>query len=105
METQLKKGILDILVLSTISKEDTYGYKIIQDILPIMELPESTLYTILKRLEEQLLVVTINKEIGGRVRKYYSITKSGKEKLLLMKGELSNLNQIIKFVLGEDNNE
>ncbi len=102
MEIQLKKGILDILVLLIISKEDTYGYKIIQDISSIIELPESTLYTILKRFEEQSLVVIINKEIGGRIRKYYSITKSGREKLALMKDELHNLNKIIEFILKEE---
>lgn len=102
METQLKKGILDVLVLATISKEDTYGYKIIQDISKIVELPESTLYTILKRLEEQKLVTTINKEIGGRIRKYYSITGNGREKLKQMKDELCNLSQIIQFILREE---
>jgi PadR family transcriptional regulator PadR len=103
MEPQLKKGLLDIFVLYTISKNDTYGYKIIQDITPYMELPESTLYTILRRLEEQLLVKTINKEAGGRIRKYYSITKLGKDKLSFMKSELVYFKQIIELILKEEN--
>jgi PadR family transcriptional regulator PadR len=101
MEPQLKKGVLDIFVLYTISKDDTYGYKIIQDMMPYVELPESTLYTILRRLEEQLLVKTLCKEAGGRTRKYYSITTLGKSKLDVMKNELVNLKNIIEYILDE----
>lgn len=103
MEPQLKKGVLDILVLYNIAREDTYGYKIIQDIMPFIELPESTLYTILRRLEEQSLVSTLCKEADGRTRKYYSITKLGKVKLEIMKDELVYLKKVIEFILKEEN--
>ena len=67
MDTQLKRGLLDICVLAAIKTEDSYGYKIIKDMKPYIELSESTLYTILKRLEaaRMLLVWTAEHE-GSR---------------------------------------
>ena len=57
MDAQLKRGVLDVCVLAAIKNEDSYGYKIIKDLKPILELSESTLYTILKRLEEANMLV------------------------------------------------
>lgn len=51
MDAQLKRGLLDVCVLAAIKNEDSYGYKIIKDMKPYLEMSESTLYTILKRLE------------------------------------------------------
>ena len=51
MDVQLKRGLLDVCVLAAIKDEDSYGYKIIKDLKPCLLLSESTLYTILKRLE------------------------------------------------------
>ena len=51
MDAQLKRGLLDVCVLAAIKNEDSYGYKIIKDVKSYIELSESTLYTILKRLE------------------------------------------------------
>ena len=56
MDMQLKKGLLDVLVLSTLLKEDSYGYRIIRDLAPVSEISESTLYPILKRLEAAKLL-------------------------------------------------
>ena len=77
MDTQLKRGLLDVCVLAAIKDEESYGYKIIKDLKPYVTLSESTLYTILKRLEgaEHLTIRTA--EHGGRLRKYYRITDAG----------------------------
>ena len=65
MDTQLKKGLLDVCVLSVLRREESYGYKIISDIAPYIEISESTLYPILKRLEATGAVTTRSKEQGG----------------------------------------
>ena len=74
MDAQLKRGLLDVCVLSAIKDEDSYGYKIIKDLKPYIELSESTLYTILKRLEAGRLLTVKSAEHDGRLRKYYHIT-------------------------------
>ena len=81
MDVQLKRGLLDVCVLAAIKSEDSYGYKIIKDMKPYIELSESTLYTILKRLETANMLNVRTAEHGGRLRKYYHITKSGLELL------------------------
>ena len=66
MDIQLKRGLLDVCVLAAIKNEDSYGYKIIKDMKPYMELSESTLYTILKRLETANMLTVRTAEHGGR---------------------------------------
>ena len=80
MDTQLKRGILDVCVLRAIQNEDSYGYKIIKDMKPYLEMSESTLYTILKRLELSKMLTIYSIEHNGRLRKYYRITKLGLNK-------------------------
>ena len=82
MDIQLKRGLLDVCVLAAIKNEESYGYKIIKDMKPYMELSESTLYTILKRLEAAKLLTVRSAEHGGRLRKYYRITEAGRQRIL-----------------------
>ena len=77
MDIQLKRGLLDICVLAAIKNEDSYGYQIIKDMKPYLELSESTLYTILKRLETAGLLTVRKVEHDRRLRKYYHITEQG----------------------------
>ena len=77
MDIQLKRGLLDVCVLAAIKSSDSYGYKIIKDMKPYIELSESTLYTILKRLEAAEMLTVHTAEHGGRLRKYYHITDAG----------------------------
>ena len=77
MDIQLKRGLLDVCVLAAIKNEASYGYKIIKDLKPYIELSESTLYTILKRLEISKMLTVETTEHGGRLRKYYHITEAG----------------------------
>ncbi len=77
MDIQLKKGLLDVCVLSAIRKEESYGYKIISDLAPYIEISESTLYPILRRLESSGAVKTRCVEHNGRLRRYFRITLTG----------------------------
>lgn len=98
MDTQLKRGVLDVCVLAAIKDEDSYGYKIIKDLRPILILSESTLYTILKRLEEAKMLVVRSVEFEGRLRKYYHITHSGLNRIEEFKNEWKEIMDIYKFI-------
>ena len=102
MDIQLKRGLLDVCVLTAIKNEDSYGYKIIKDMQPYIELSESTLYTILKRLElaKMLTVNTVLHE--GRARKYYHITKVGLKRIEEFKKEWQEVMSIYRFINKED---
>lgn len=78
MDAQLKRGLMEICVLAATQGKDTYGYQIIKDISPKLEMTESTLYPILKRLETGNFLSVYNVEHNGRLRKYYRITDAGK---------------------------
>ena len=105
MDIQLKRGLLDVCVLSAIKDEDSYGYKIIKDIKPYIELSESTLYTILKRLEGAKLLTVYSVEHDGRLRKYYKITKEGLLRIETFKEEWREVMSIYKFVTKEEESE
>lgn len=98
MDIQLKRGLLDVCVLSAIKNEESYGYKIIKDLKPYVELSESTLYTILKRLEGGNMLRVRTAEHGGRLRKYYSITKAGLGRIEDFKDEWREVALIYQFV-------
>lgn len=98
MDAQLKRGVLDVCVLAAIRSEDSYGYKIIKDVSPVLKLSESTLYTILKRLEEtKMLEVKVTMH-DGRVRKYYHITSKGLKRIEDFKNEWKEIMEIYSFI-------
>lgn len=101
MDIQLKRGLLDVCVLAAIKDEDSYGYKIIKDMKPYIELSESTLYTILKRLEAAKMLTVKTAEHGGRLRKYYSITAEGLARIEEFKSDWQEIISIYKFVTKE----
>ena len=105
MDSQLKRGLLDVCVLAAIRDEDSYGYKIIKDVKPYIRLSESTLYTILKRLEQARMLTVWSAEHGGRLRKYYRITDEGRQRIEDFKNEWKEVMSIYQFVIreGEDN--
>lgn len=106
MDVQLKRGLLDVCVLAAIKDEDSYGYKIIKDMKPYIELSESTLYTILKRLETANMLNVKTAEHSGRLRKYYHITDKGLNRIKDFKDEWQEIISIYKFVTkGEKENE
>ncbi len=102
MDIQLKRGLLDVCVLRAIKNEDSYGYKIIKDMKPYIEMSESTLYTILKRLETAQMLTVRTVEHGGRLRKYYHITEVGLQRIEDFKEEWKEIMSIYQFVTRED---
>ena len=101
MDIQLKRGLLDVCVLAAIKNEDSYGYKILKDIKPYIEMSESTLYTILKRLEMAHMLTVRTAEHDGRLRKYYHITRAGLGRIEDFKDEWKEVMSIYKFVMKE----
>ncbi|MBE6668018.1 MAG: PadR family transcriptional regulator [Ruminococcaceae bacterium] len=102
MDIQLKRGLLDICVLAAIKDGDSYGYKIIKDMKPYVEMSESTLYTILKRLETAKMLTVRSSEHDGRLRKYYHITELGLRRIEEFKAEWREVMLIYQFVSKEE---
>lgn len=102
MDIQLKRGLLDVCVLAAIKNEDSYGYKIIKDMAPYLIMSESTLYTILKRLEAADMLTVRTAEHGGRLRKYYHITRLGLQRIEDFKEDWKEIMSIYNFVTREE---
>lgn len=102
MDIQLKRGLLDICVLAAIKDEDSYGYQIIKDMKPYVEISESTLYPILRRLQAAKLLTVRNTEYNGRLRKYYHITELGLKRIEDFKCEWQEIISIYNFVTREE---
>lgn len=105
MDAQLKRGLLDICVLAAIKSNDSYGYQIIKDMKPYIEMSESTLYTILKRLESADMLKIRTTEHNGRLRKYYHITEQGRERIEEFKKEWKEIMSIYRFITREDDDD
>ena len=101
MDAQLKKGLLEVCVLVSLKKEESYGNTIISDISPYIEVSESTLYPILKRLEATGCLTTRSKEHNGRLRKYYMITEAGKRRIRESIYDLDELKRVYDFIYRE----
>lgn len=99
MDAQLKKGLLEVCVLSAIRDEESYGYKIISDLAPYIEISESTLYPILRRLESGGYVTTRSEQYNGRLRKYFRITQSGKGKIFDFIEAMEQFKKISDFIM------
>ncbi len=103
MDVQLKRGLLDVCVLAAIKDEESYGYKMIKDMRPYIVLSESTLYTVLKRLEAADMLTVRNAEHGGRLRKYYRITNAGLGRIEDFLEDWKEILSIYRFVSKEAN--
>ena len=99
MDIQIKRGLLDVCVLAAIQKEDSYGYQIIKDMKPYVEISESTLYPILRRLEAAELLTVRTAEHNGRLRKYYHITAAGLQRLRDFQQEWKEIVSIYQFIM------
>lgn len=102
MDIQMKRGLLDVCVLAAIKDGESYGYQIIKDVKPYLEISESTLYPILRRLEAAEMLTVRTAEHNGRLRKYYQITPTGLERIEEFKEEWREIMLIYKFVAKED---
>ena len=102
MDAQLRRGLLEVCVLAAIKNEDSYGYQIIKEMKPYVEISESTLYPILRRLEAAQLLTAHSVVHSGRLRKYYHITPAGLERLAAFAEEWKEILAIHRFVTGEE---
>lgn len=105
MDIQLKRGLLEVCVLAAIRDEESYGYQIIKDVKPCVKLSESTLYTILKRLESAEMLTVRTAEHSGRLRKYYRITPLGIRRIEDFLEEWNEMLLIYRFVSRGEENE
>ena len=105
MDIQLKRGLLDICVLAAIKHEDSYGYQIIKDMKPYVDISESTLYPILRRLEAAELLTVRSAEHNGRLRKYYHITPAGLARIASFANEWAEIMSIYQFITRGDIHE
>lgn len=103
MDIQLKRGLLDVCVLAAIRDGESYGYQIIKEMKPYLEMSESTLYTILKRLEGAGMLTVRTAEHDGRLRKYYNITDRGRARLAEFREEWKEIMTVYRFVVREEN--
>ena len=101
MDIQIKRGLLDVCVLAAIKDQDSYGYQIIKDMKPFVEVSESTLYPILRRLESAEYLTVRTAEHNGRLRKYYHITPAGLARIRAFREEWREMMDIYRFVTRE----
>ena len=105
MDIQRKKGFLDICVLSVLYQAPSYGYQIIKEVSDCIEISESTLYPILKRLEKANCLTTYKQEYNGRIRKYYELTELGEQKVQEFLSEWDEMKKIYAFVEAKTHTE
>ena len=101
MDIQLKRGILEVCVLSALLSADSYGYQIIKDVSPYLTISESTLYPILRRLESAGCLTTYSLEHSSRLRKYYSITPQGVARIQEFLKEWKSVMELYSYIKGE----
>ena len=102
MDVQLKRGLLDVCVLAAIRNGESYGYQILKDMKPYLEMSESTLYTILKRLEAAGMLTVRSAEHDGRLRKYYHITEEGVRRIAEFREEWKQMVSVYRFIMKEE---
>lgn len=102
MDIQLRRGLLEVCVLSTIREDESYGYLIIKEMKPFVEISESTLYPILRRLESAKLLTVRTAEHNGRLRKYYRVTGEGIKRIETFKKEWEEMVSVYKFITKEE---
>ena len=98
MDAQMKRGLLDVCVLSALRDEESYGYKIISELTPYIKISESTLYPILRRLEAAGALTTHSAEYNGRLRKYFKITEKGMKKIEEFIEDAKEFQKISRFI-------
>ena len=105
MDVQLKKGLLEACVLEVLTAGDSYGYRLIKDISPYIDISESTLYPILRRLEGAQCLSVYSVEHEGRLRKYYRITDEGRERIRHFREEFKEVMEVYRFIAGGDDGD
>jgi len=103
MDIQLKRGLLEVCVLTALCRGDSYGYQLVKDVSKVIEISESTLYPILKRLEAGSMVTVYSVEHNSRLRKYYCITETGRQRIRDFLEEWKSIMRVYQFIESEMN--
>jgi PadR family transcriptional regulator PadR len=101
MEAQFRRGILDACVLAVLERGESYGYQMVKDIKTFIDITESTLYPILKRLENANMLTVFTQEHNGRLRKYYKITDEGRSHITQLLNEWEEVVKIYQYITKE----
>ena len=101
MDAQMKRGLLEVCVLAALLRQDSYGYRIIKDLSPSIEISESTLYPILKRLQSGCCLSEYSQEHNGRLRKFYHLTEGGRQRIAAFLNEWQDVMGVYRFIEGE----
>ena len=105
LDPQMKRGLLETCVLSALCREDSYGYKIIKDLSRCIEISESTLYPILRRLETAGCLTEYSVEHNGRLRKFYRITDVGRTQIMDFLQDWKEISAMYDFIREGINND
>ena len=103
MDSQFRRGILEACVLAVLERGESYGYQLVKDISEFIEISESTLYPILKRLEQTEQLEVFSQEHNGRLRKYYRITDAGRRKISELLDDWAEIIKVYQFIVKERN--
>ena len=98
LDPQMKRGLLEACVLSALARGDSYGYKIVKDLSVCVQVSESTLYPVLRRLETSGALRVYSIEHNGRLRKYYAITDEGRQKIQAFLQEWEAVMKVYEFI-------
>ena len=98
MDIQLKRGYVEMCALAAMLNGETYGYKLIKDLSPVIEISESTLYPVLKRLENSGCLTVRRQEHNGRLRKYYLATETGKQRIKDFLNDFKEIETTVNFI-------
>jgi len=103
IQTQLRKGVLELCVLTLLSRGDAYGYEIASRLMQDVGMGEGTIYPLMRRMQDDGLVSTYLVETsGGPPRKYYRLTDSGRATLAAQRSEWRNFQAAVEKMLGDD---
>lgn len=105
MGFKIESALLEACVLSVLSKGDTYGYVLTQSMKQVLDISESTLYPVLRRLQKNEYLRTYDQPYQGRNRRYYSVTDKGKEQFEIYKKEWKEYKEQIDSLLSEGETE
>jgi PadR family transcriptional regulator PadR len=106
MSTQMKKGVLEMVVLSKVDTKDRYGYDIYQEISKNMEISESTIYPILRKMTKDGYTETYLRESSvGPPRKYFRLTRTGKNRLIELKQDWGKFQRVVNKMIRSDRYE
>lgn len=105
MDLQLRRALLEVSVLTVLRRRDSYGYQIIKDVSRYIEISESTLYPILRRLEADQMLECYSVTHQGRLRKYYRITAKGGRRVVEFAADMGEAQKVLDFIIGDKQND